>query len=1246
MKRKIALFIVLTMLLPQIMGFVAFGADDNTIVITTGAQFKDSFKSANWGKTFIIEGIETLADGSTGIVLPSNYSSVSAFYGTLKGVDGKNNIQISKPLIASIGLADTGNVVIDNLVLKGSNPDGTGLATYADNAGALINAAATNYPYSVTITNVTNYVDVSSTKSGMSAGGILGYVRYREITIKNCINYGDVESLNGATAAGGIVGRFYGEKSESANISHCVNYGDVTSTGTTGGILGRSGTSNGSITYCANYGNVVSTSTTAIYGAAGIVFNTTPVSYCFNAGNVTSEAISGGIMGYALYADVNIANCFNIGKIISNDTTGKHFAGGIAGSYSNSIYTITNCYNLGEVVGTGAKKIGDTKTTAQDALCTDNYYISDTDLGEPIGINITYDNLAMGLPSNFSASVWEIVSSDKLGSFVNDDINCPSGYRYPQLIGNWIDHAFKLNYKNFSSYRSNSSGAITDVSAGWSVVDKFERATSVYSDVPTETVLTNITYPGVIGATLILSEQGNTTYGLEFAINKTAEIIIAVNRNNEISDVQAVKNGGFVPLEYSDGANLSQAGLVTAGGEQYYLYKKNVTVGSGTQTVSIDAASDLTKGYIVFVNWIDSYELTFGKSGNEKVLVDGEEIVDNTPIVILNGTYYNVEISPNENYYIKSIKVNEETIEENLIDKYESSYLGNKNYFVVVETSEYLLNDLNYSVVQGIGANNTVKQTFKAEGNIGAFLDGGAVTCKLSKNSSELYTKTETIAADGSIVIEFPLLDSDAGELAIEFTVEKDGVEADVVIDNSKKTYTVESVADINSILGKLNSDSMTADEFTALVLEEKPSLRFNTAVFKGLTPAVQKLISESFIEPDDYTVDNIYERYNNEVIFKTINNSQKSQDFKNVIATYSEDIGLNGSSLYAKYIELLTADPEPVYTILKNNTYSSYADILAAFEYGVIYGELSNITSYDSIKGILNKYKALLGIEAEITAIDNMNSAKIKIVNDETGKALNTLVTKELLKEKLDYLITNIDTLLRDKLNQNAAPSRPSGGGGGGGGGTSISVSNDYVEKETVEEIPLENSTNDFTDLGDVKWAQESIRTLLYRGVVRGKDAGKFCPSDNVTRAEFVTMVVIALNMLEEEPTTNFKDVPATHWSYNFVASAAEKGIVSGYSSSEFGVNGNITRQDVIAILIRITYKLNLHEKMEQRKEKVVTFIDESEIADYAQGGVNMLSGCGIITGYEDGSFGPKKALTRAEAATILARYLEFFEL
>ena len=102
MKKHIALMLVIMLILPQLLAFMPLAANDS-IIIKTGAEFKALVVKANFGKTFIIEGTETLADGSTGIVLDSKQSSVSTFYGTLRGVDGKNNIQISKPLFTSVG---------------------------------------------------------------------------------------------------------------------------------------------------------------------------------------------------------------------------------------------------------------------------------------------------------------------------------------------------------------------------------------------------------------------------------------------------------------------------------------------------------------------------------------------------------------------------------------------------------------------------------------------------------------------------------------------------------------------------------------------------------------------------------------------------------------------------------------------------------------------------------------------------------------------------------------------------------------------------------------------------------------------------------------------------------------------------------------------------------------------------------------------------------------------------------------
>lgn len=1245
MKKHIAIMLVIMLLLPQIVTFTSLSADGD-IVITTGAEFKANIITANVGKTFIIEGTETLADGSKGIIIPSDYKPLSNFYGTIKGIDGKNNIQTGTFLFYTIN-RNYGPILFENLIFK---PDGESSVKVNSNSGAgggIIAGQIANGANGdkVTFKNIINYVDVENIDSGVGdihVGSLLGY-NAKAVTLEfiNCVNYGNVTAKEAKDvtsssdfSAGGIIG-----KSQTAGsvvvLQSCYNYGNVTSlTGSAGGIIGaRSNQSvNDIVTECANYGSILAKSTNGIKTAAGIAGSLVNVSKSFNAGKVESPMLAGGILGTSTVATVTVDNCFNVGEVKSTDTTGKYFAGGIAGSYAASLYTVTNCYNAGMVTGTGAKQIGDTKTNAQDILCEGNLYVGDTDLGEVIGTNITSSELSSSLPSNFSSSVWEIVSSELIGE---------KGYTYPQIKNNWYDHKFKLDYKNFADYKSETSGEVTGVDTV-----KFDRNTSVYKDVNTATILESMCYPGLTGALLILNESTNTSGATEFSVDKSAEVILAVDKELT-SSMEVVVNGGFTPLKYLDTDISRQAGLVTKDGTVYYLYKKIVL--DTSEVFSIDASDmGLTKGYIVFVNWIDSYTMTIENKGNAKVEIDGVEKTDTAPITVAKGTYYDVKVIPDEDYYITSITLNNEKIAENIVDFFLGSYDGNKDLSFVIETSQYKLSP-EYSIKQELGAGNTVKQILVVKGNMENFLAGGTVNCTLSKNSSTVYSKEGTIGGDGSFTIEFPLLDTDTGIFDIEFTLTFDGETYCVSIDDDKNSYDVPSVADVNSLLTKLNNDNITAIEFTSLVLEERASLPFKTGVFKHLDGVIQALVSEAFIDYDDFTIENLYERFDEEVILKTVNNSEKSEDFKAVIDIYGEKTGIKNSPIYSNYEALV--NPEPCYTILKTGTFVNYQDIVNLFEYAVIYGELSNVTSYDNIIDILGTYKTMLGIETEVASIGNMVDAKIKIVNDETGKALNTLVTKELLKAKLQYLITNADTLLAEKMGQTVTPVLPPviiGGGstGGGGGGGSVSVSQNYVQKETVEPIPSVESINDFNDIGDVAWAQDSIRELLYRGIVRGKESGKFCPSDTVTRAEFIKMAVVAFNLMEQEASCNFSDIPTTHWSYPYVSSAVKTGIASGYSKDEFGVDGHITRQDMIAILIRVTYKLGLQESMENRKEKLVTFTDEDKIASYAVGGVNMLSGCGIISGYEDGSFGPQKELTRAEAATVLARYLEFFEI
>jgi hypothetical protein len=52
--------------------------------------------------------------------------------------------------------------------------------------------------------------------------------------------------------------------------------------------------------------------------------------------------------------------------------------------------------------------------------------------------------------------------------------------------------------------------------------------------------------------------------------------------------------------------------------------------------------------------------------------------------------------------------------------------------------------------------------------------------------------------------------------------------------------------------------------------------------------------------------------------------------------------------------------------------------------------------------------------------------------------------------------------------------------------------------------------------------------------------------------------------------------------------------------------------------------------------------FADEDEIADYAKNAVQAMNKCGIIEGKGNNTIDPKGAVTRAEAAAILHRFMK----
>jgi hypothetical protein len=117
-----------------------------------------------------------------------------------------------------------------------------------------------------------------------------------------------------------------------------------------------------------------------------------------------------------------------------------------------------------------------------------------------------------------------------------------------------------------------------------------------------------------------------------------------------------------------------------------------------------------------------------------------------------------------------------------------------------------------------------------------------------------------------------------------------------------------------------------------------------------------------------------------------------------------------------------------------------------------------------------------------------------------------------------------------------------------------------------------------------------------------------------------------------DNEPSTNFRDVVG-HWAEANILRVLKQGIVSGYSDGSFKPNRIITRAEFAVMLMKA---------LKQSDERAsLSFSDAAKIGNWAKNAVAVAAQAGYIKGYQDGTFHPDSAITRAEIAMIVANVL-----
>ncbi len=115
--------------------------------------------------------------------------------------------------------------------------------------------------------------------------------------------------------------------------------------------------------------------------------------------------------------------------------------------------------------------------------------------------------------------------------------------------------------------------------------------------------------------------------------------------------------------------------------------------------------------------------------------------------------------------------------------------------------------------------------------------------------------------------------------------------------------------------------------------------------------------------------------------------------------------------------------------------------------------------------------------------------------------------------------------------------------------------------------------------------------------------------------------------------PSAHLTDVELGTWYHEAVDYVVEHGIMAGVSATAFQPNGSLTRGQVVQILH------NLEGKPEETAE--APFTDTA--GHWALEAIAWAAQNNVVAGYDDGTFGPEKLVTREEFAQMMYNYAKF---
>ena len=160
--------------------------------------------------------------------------------------------------------------------------------------------------------------------------------------------------------------------------------------------------------------------------------------------------------------------------------------------------------------------------------------------------------------------------------------------------------------------------------------------------------------------------------------------------------------------------------------------------------------------------------------------------------------------------------------------------------------------------------------------------------------------------------------------------------------------------------------------------------------------------------------------------------------------------------------------------------------------------------------------------------------------------------------------------------------------------------------------------------------------------GIIAGTSKWAFSPYLTMNRGMMITLLYRIAGSPETETGETFADVPEDAWYRDAVAWGVETGLTNGVDEDRFGPEMTLTREQLATFLYRYDW-LGEEEPILSEEDHLASFADADEVSEFALNSLNWAVGEGIVNGMPENRVAPQGVANRAQAATMLYRYLGY---